>query len=332
MILTSRLPRANHRDSQRPWRVAGDWLPLGVLLVAMACPAGPATAQPPDMIGGQASGRQEVPGEFLLHPTPLGPLAQGPPTAGFFRGPSYGSAWQPQFAPGGAALGWAGLPAPRHRGIGEPLLCESWRYRPFSGGWFMGGMQGSPLVDDWVGQKSGFFAGYRLGWDYDHYWGCEMRLAFGSVALFDSQRAKDAQQAADDARGIAADDPFRQRFDPRRDCNLLLWDVSFLYYPWGDAAWRPYLMAGLGTARIDFVDRLSVVLDKTVFALPLACGLKYRWNDRLALRLELADNIAFGSSSGLNTLHNLSLTAGVEIRFGGTRKAYWPWNPGRHYW
>ena len=28
----------------------------------------------------------------------------------------------------------------------------------------------------------------------------------------------------------------------------------------------------------------------------------------------------------------LSLTVGVEYRFGGTRKAYWPWNPGKSYW
>lgn len=305
---------------------------MGLLLAAMACPAHPATAQPPTMIGGPASYRDEVPGALISPPTPFVTLPQLPPTAGFFNSPPDRSPWQSPFLPGGAAPGLVGPPAPRHHGIGQPLLCESWRYRPFSAGWFMGGMQGSPLVDDWVGQKSGFFAGYRLGWDVDHYWGCEMRLGFGSVALYDSQRAKDAQQAADTARGIAADDPFRQRFDARRDCNVVFWDVSLLYYPWGDAAWRPYLMAGLGTARIDFVDRLSIPLDKTVFALPLALGLKYRCSDWLALRLELADNMAFGSGSGLNTLHNLSLTAGVEIRFGGTRKAYWPWNPGRHYW
>ena len=25
------------------------------------------------------------------------------------------------------------------------------------------------------------------------------------------------------------------------------------------------------------------------------------------------------------------VTGGIEVRFGGPRKAYWPWNPGRHY-
>ena len=31
-------------------------------------------------------------------------------------------------------------------------------------------------------------------------------------------------------------------------------------------------------------------------------------------------------------MHSLSLTTGLEFRFGGTRKAYWPWNPGLLYW
>lgn len=208
--------------------------------------------------------------------------------------------------------------------------CESWLHRPFSAGWFMGLLQGGSLIDDWVGANQGYFAGYRLGWDHDHYWGCEMRFSFAKAAIYDRQRAKEAQRAADDALGLAPDDPFRRRFDRRRDCTVGLWDISLLYYPWGDTVWRPYLMAGLGTATIEFTDRLSTRYEQTVFGLPLAIGVKYRCYDWLALRLECADNIAFGDR--FNTLHNLGLTGGVEVRFGGTRTAYWPWNPGRHYW
>ena len=119
-------------------------------------------------------------------------------------------------------------PNTRHRGIGKPLLRESWRYRPFHAGWFMGPLQGSPLIDDWVGGSNGFLAGYRFGWDYDHYWGCELRFAFGNVALYDSQRAKDAQTAADNANNIPVDDPFRDRFETRRDLTGSFWDVSIL--------------------------------------------------------------------------------------------------------
>ncbi len=223
-------------------------------------------------------------------------------------------------------------PQGRHRGIGQPLQGESWLYRPFSMGWFMGMEVGGPLIDDWVGQKQGFVGGYRLGWDHNYYWGGEMRFTFSSVELFDSPRAIAAQVAADNEDGLAVDDPWRDRFDGRRDVNLFQWDVSLLYYPWGDAAWRPYGLIGLGSARMIFFDRLSERYDKVVFALPLALGVKYRCNDWLALRFELTDNILFAASSGVSTVHELAITGGVEVRFGGSRRAYWPWNPGRHYW
>jgi len=225
-----------------------------------------------------------------------------------------------------------GVPTEAYNLMGRPLQRESWLYRPFSAGWFMGMVQGGPLIDDWVGQQRGFLGGYRFGWDSDFHWGGEMRFAFGSVRLFDSDRAKQARWDADTQDGFTPDDPWRQRFDRRRDADLNHWDLDVLYYPWGDTQWRPYLMAGLGTAQVSFIDRLSQKYDKTVLAMPLAIGMKCRCNDWLALRLECTDNIAFGGGSGFNTLHNLSFTAGLEVRFGGARKAYWPWNPGRCYW
>ncbi|MBN2474393.1 MAG: hypothetical protein JXB62_07280 [Pirellulales bacterium] len=217
--------------------------------------------------------------------------------------------WLPGFGEG---------PMPRHGDLGRPLQRESWLFRPFSAGWFMGMMQGSPLIDDWVGQQQGYVGGYRFGWDQSYYWGGEMRFAFASVELYDSPRA------------IAAGPS--ERFNVRRDVDLTHWDLDLLYYPWGDTQWRPYFMVGLGTARVIFIDRLSHRYDSAVFAMPLAMGVKYRCNDWLALRFELTDNMAFSGGGGFNTLHSLSLTGGVEVRFGGARKAYWPWNPGRHYW
>ncbi len=65
--------------------------------------------------------------------------------------------------------------------------------------------------------------------------------------------------------------------------------------------------------------------------MPLAVGVKYHGSNALALRLEVADNMAFGAH-GIDTLHQLSVVGGVELRFGGSRKAYWPWNPARNYW
>ena len=223
-------------------------------------------------------------------------------------------------------------PPVRFRGPGQPLLRESWLYRPFSAGWFLGAMQGGTLVDDWVSQGQGFLGGYRLGWDFHHYWGCEMRLAFGHAEIIDSQRAKDAQKQADDQLGLAPDDPFRQRFDKRRDGDLpIVWDFAFLWYPWGDSAWRPYLLFGLGYAQIKFEDRLSQCWESNALSLPLGVGLKYRWNDWLVLRVEFIDTFLVPGND-INAVQEFSLNGGVEIRFGGSRKAYWPWNPGLHYW
>ena len=224
------------------------------------------------------------------------------------------------------------LPGRQHGRMGQPLSCESWRYRPFSAGWLMGLMVGSPLIDDWVGLREGFVGGYRFGWDFDHHWGCEMQFGFASIGLYDSDRAKQARQAVDALLNLAADDPYLTRFEQRRDADVSLWDIHFLYYPWGDATWRPYGSIGLGSMHVSFMDRLSERHSKSFLGLPLALGLKYRCNDWLALRVEVSDNMAFGGGPGFNTLHNLSATGGLEIRFGGTRKVYWPYSPGRHYW
>ena len=60
-------------------------------------------------------------------------------------------------------------------------------------------------------------------------------------------------------------------------------------------------------------------------------GVKYLCNERLCLRLDLIDDIAFRTDQ-LQTQQNLSLTAGVELRFGGSHKVYWPWDLGREFW
>jgi hypothetical protein len=204
-------------------------------------------------------------------------------------------------------------PSGRYRGPGNPLIQESWQHRPWSIGGFMGFAQGNPLIDDWVGATGGFLGGLRLGWDSNYYWGLETRLAAGDLDVYDSERAKAARPFAD------ADRP----------ASLLIWDVHLLYYPWGDSQWRPYLATGFGLGELRFQDRLSQCYDHTSFDLPLAIGLKYYWTDCWALRLECAHDILVGGG-GVNTLHTFSVSGGIEWRFGGPRRAYWPWNPGRY--
>ena len=88
-------------------------------------------------------------------------------------------------------------------------------------------------------------------------------------------------------------------------------------------------MAGLGTTQVRYLDEHRSY--GNTFSMPLAVGVKYRWNDCIALRLEFGDDIAFPVHPD-NVMHSLSLTTGLEVRFGGTRKAYWPWNPGLFSW
>jgi len=217
----------------------------------------------------------------------------------------------------------------QHRG--QLMQRESWLRRPLSVAWFAGGVFGSTIINDWVDGEEGFFGGLRLGYDLNQYWGIEMRFSWGNLALRDSQRAIAYQRYMDDLAGYPSEHVYRRRYDGTRNASLFLWDVEALYYPWGDSGLRPYLLVGLGTSHISFVDRAGVGRDVTQLGMPIGAGLKFRIHKSLALRVECIDNIAV-ASGGVNTLHNLSLTGAAEFRFGGSKKLYWPWNPGTINW
>lgn len=210
-------------------------------------------------------------------------------------------------------------PPERHRDTGLPLIRESWRYRPFGLSGLVGYIDGGTLIDDWTGSNSGTLYGFRLSWDPGYYWGCEFRYAITSMGRWDSARSLTA---------LTADGG---TYYPSNEVDMEIWDFSLLWYPWGDSTWRPYGLIGLGGATVRFDDCFANHWAPNHFAMPLALGLKYRYNSRLAFRFEMTDNIVF-SSGPVNSVHHFSITGGLELRFGGTRKAYWPWSPGRYYW
>ena len=109
----------------------------------------------------------------------------------------------------------------------------------------------------------------------------------------------------------------------RRTSRDHFWDLNLLYYPWGDARWRPYLSLGLGVADFEFLTAAGQRVRETVLALPFGFGVKYRWKKWLAVRTSLTDNLSFGAR-GIDTMHNVSLTLGAEIQLGGRRKSYFP--------
>lgn len=216
-----------------------------------------------------------------------------------------------------------GPPQGRHRGLGQPLTNESWLYRPFNAGWFIGALFGTPMIDGWLGFSSGYLTGFRFGWDQDHYWGLDMQFAYGQSGPWDLDKSYLAQPNELE---------LQQLLDARRDLDMYQWATSIVYYPWGDARWRPYLSFGIGAARMRFTDPFLVQYDEIFFVLPLALGMKYHWNDCLAMRLECSDSFSIPGRGGLRAVHNLSINYALEIRFGGGRTAYWPWNPGKSYW
>ena len=208
----------------------------------------------------------------------------------------------------------------------------SWGNHPFGMGWFAGIVQGGPLITDWISMDRGFYGGYRMDWNFDPCWSVGFRLAAGSVRLTDSAAAKRAQQNADTLAGFAPNDPWRLRFDDGRNGDLFQGDVDVTFYPTGDTRFRPYVSAGLGGTRVSFMDRLSQYSTYSLWSMPIGVGVQYLAGDHLALRFDCTDGIAFGRD-GYCTLQNISLTAGMEIRFGGgTHFTYWPWNPGCRTW
>ncbi len=196
----------------------------------------------------------------------------------------------------------------RHKHLGLPLQSSSWLNRPFGAGWFVGSVDGAPLIQGHVNQGVGFFGGYRFTWDYDYYWGFETRVGAAAIGLYNA-----------DAWNIP------------RTSDMVQWDMELLYYPWGDSRIRPFFLAGTGISVFHFLTDENIILRQGLFTLPWGMGVKYRLNEYLVARLEVIDNWAFGNRD-LDTMHNVSLTGGVEVRFGGVRRQYWPWNPSRHLW
>lgn len=183
----------------------------------------------------------------------------------------------------------------------------SWLNRPVSFGIFAGNLWTDDLIKGRVNQGDGFVGGYYLGEDLTINWGWELRLTLSDLDV-----------TYDQVPLVTTTN------------EIILFDLNFHYYPWENARWRPYTSFGFGVGQFDFGDELGRRVRKTTFGLPLGIGMKYMVHRTSAFRIELVDNIAF-SSGPMDTQHNVSLTAGLELRFGGMRRSYWPWNPGQSY-
>jgi hypothetical protein len=190
---------------------------------------------------------------------------------------------------------------------GEPFVGTSWRNRPLYVGAHIGPMWFTESLDDEISTDVDVFGGIFAGWDADHYWGHELRFDWATPEFRNSE-ARDADRAD----------------------SLFAWNFSFLYYPWGDAKFRPYWRAGIGNTHIDYPIADDDRHHEWLLTFPLGIGVKYPVRRWLAARAELTDYLSLDDD--LPTQHNVALTIGLEWRFGAHPSSYWPWHPGRHIW
>lgn len=265
----------------------GDDLPPSVAPV-MGGPLSIAPAEPLSIDGQSPGGVSPV----------VRPLAPGEVPLGV---PSLGGDATFLDAPGGGPL----------PSIRQPMLRESWLYRPFNVSVFEGALFAAPPIQPQFNTTVSYFTGLRIGWDFSRYFGGEERFGFSKVFLLDAA-----------SRSVEVG---YQR--------LFYFDANLLIYPWGDTRVRPYLSIGSGYADIFIVSNSGLRLHPGAFNMPMGFGVKYRHSSRLAFRADFRDNLTFSGGGGMRTLNNLEFVGGVEFHFGGgNRRNYWPWNPSHHWW
>jgi hypothetical protein len=196
----------------------------------------------------------------------------------------------------------------RSVGLGGPLIGTSWLNRPYYVGFDVGSLWMTRSIDDSVNRDVDVFGGVFLGHDWDHYWGNELAFHWATPEL------------------VNANAPNANRTD-----SLFIWSYNVMYYPWGDSAIRPYWRWGIGNTQVDFPREDGSGHDEWLLTFPIGVGVKIPFRRWLVCRAELTDQLAVGDSD-VHTQNNLTLTCGLEWRFGAHPRSYWPWHPSRHIW
>jgi hypothetical protein len=238
-----------------------------------------------------------IPGDSTQLPTAAPPSHGGCSCASCRSGTSHGP--PPEIA---GSSGWFTNDCPK------AVISGGWCERPLYFDGFVGAIYGDEFVDGQINQHTSFLAGVRLGWDLDESWGWEGRLAVSDLDISNVNGPSDNRQA-----------------------DLLLADVSLVHYFFTDLTTRPFLSVGVGGVDVEYVDAAGLETEEQVFGVPIGIGIKHRYDDWLVFRFDLTDNMAFGGGTPMGTQHNLSATGSFELRFGGSRVSYWPWQPRRYY-
>jgi hypothetical protein len=188
-----------------------------------------------------------------------------------------------------------------------PLEHSSWLNRPFHVDWFLGPLLSDSPDEGRVEQTNEIFGGFRAGWDFDYFWGLEWRIGWADPMVFTDSSSD----------GISG--------------TYMVSDVDLIYYPWGDTKVRPFFQLGLGMTEVGSIREDGADQEATLLSMPFGLGLQFTQTHWLAWRLEIIDNLAFGSE-GIDTMHNVAFTAGMEWRLGARPNSYWPWRSSRTIW
>ena len=210
------------------------------------------------------------------------------------------------------------------KGVGMPLVSKSWLDHPYYFGGFVGQISGSELVSKMINQKNGGHGGLIFGYNFNDYWGLESRLHFSAIDIRDTEYAKDVVEGMlDPGAGVVP-------LWTTRTNELTVLDAAVHYYPLGNAKWRPYFRYGLGFGRQKFVNSFGYQNTSDIVTMPLGIGLRYWWNERLAIQADLTDNMIFASGIA-KTQNNVACTIGLTYAFGTGRRVspthYWPFTP-----
>ncbi|MDR0611007.1 MAG: outer membrane beta-barrel protein [Planctomycetaceae bacterium] len=217
-------------------------------------------------------------------------------------------------------------PSGPHRGVGQPLVNRSWLDHPYYLGGFCGWISGSQLVSGLIDQKNGGTGGLILGYNLNEYWGVESRLHFASIDIMETNAGRAAFQNWYTASNPGQSVPVLTT----RNNRLSTVDIAVHYYPLGNAKWRPFFKYGLGFSRESFIDTYSKKHNENTVTMPFGIGLRYWWNENLAIQADLLDNVIF-SSGVAKTQNNIAFCVGLTYSFGNSKKkrptAYWPYVP-----
>lgn len=205
----------------------------------------------------------------------------------------------PEYLPEGMIPIITGPTSDAHRATaaGRPLQGTSWLANSHSAGMFLGVIGGAALIDDHLEQSVGGLFGLRFGIDYDHRWGLEKRFGFAQMNVYDLIQHQ------------------------RQIVSLELGDVDWMFYPWGDTLWRPYMSTGVGLAHFNYESETGRHIDRLLIGLPFGIGLKYFWNEGVAVRFEIVDNLMLGTRE-ISTMNNLAVLLGIEFRYSGFHFGY----------